>query len=216
MIADLPGRTSGTVLLGAHLDSVAAGPGMNDNGIGTALVLEVARQARRLGVRPERGLRFAFWGAEELGLVGSTAYVQSLSSAERGRLAGVLNFDMVGSPNFGRFFYDGATGPPGSARIEQLFRDYFAAHGQPAQEIDIQGASDHAPFAQAGIPVGGIFTGADEVKSADQARRWRLRGSPVRRVLPPVVRHRRQCGLRRARPARGRRRRRRAPAGRMS
>ena len=79
---------------------------------------------------------------------------------------------MVGSPNFGRFFYDGGTGPPGSARIEQLFRDYFAAHGEPAQEIDIQGASDTAPFAQAGIPVGGLFTGADEIKPAAEARRY--------------------------------------------
>ena len=78
-IADLPGRSrGGAVLLGAHLDSVANGPGINDNGSGSALVLEIARQARRLGVRPARGLRFAFWGAEELGLVGSTAYVQQL------------------------------------------------------------------------------------------------------------------------------------------
>jgi Zn-dependent M28 family amino/carboxypeptidase len=79
---------------------------------------------------------------------------------------------MVGSPNFGRFYYDGDNAPPGSARIEQLFRDYFAAHHQPAGEIDIQGASDHAPFAQVGIPVGGVFTGADEVKSPSQAGRY--------------------------------------------
>ena len=71
VIADLPGRRGGAVLLGAHLDSVANGPGINDNGSGSALVLEIARQARRLGVRPASGLRFAFWGAEELGLVGS-------------------------------------------------------------------------------------------------------------------------------------------------
>ena len=73
VIADLPGRQSGVVLLGGHLDSVASGPGINDNGSGSALVLEVARQARRLHVRPRHGLRFAFWGGEELGLLGSGA-----------------------------------------------------------------------------------------------------------------------------------------------
>jgi aminopeptidase S len=172
VIADLPGRGSGIVLLGAHLDSVAAGPGVNDNGSGTALVLEVARQARRLGVKPTRGLRFAFWGAEELGLVGSSAYAQRLSPAERDRIAGVLNFDMVGSPNFGRFVYDGDSQPPGSTRIEQLFRDYFAAHRQPVEEISLGGASDHAPFAEAGIPVGGLFTGADAAKTSAQADRF--------------------------------------------
>jgi aminopeptidase S len=84
VIADLPGRRSGVVLLGAHLDSVANGPGINDNGSGSALVLEVARQARRLHIRPTHGLRFAFWGAEELGLVGSTSYVESLSATQQG------------------------------------------------------------------------------------------------------------------------------------
>ena len=86
VIADLPGRRPGVVLLGAHLDSVANGPGINDNGSGSALVLEVARQARRLRIRPRHGLRFAFWGAEELGLVGSTAYVNGLSTTRRSRI----------------------------------------------------------------------------------------------------------------------------------
>ncbi len=170
VIADLPGRGRGAVLLGAHLDSVANGPGINDNGSGSALVLEIARQARRLGVRPAYGLRFAFWGGEELALLGSRAYVQKLSAVERGRLLAVLNFDMVGSRNFGRFIYDGDNAPPGSARIEQLFRAYFAAHRQPAAELGLGGSSDHAPFADAGIAVGGLFTGADERKPATLAR----------------------------------------------
>jgi Peptidase family M28/PA domain len=172
VLADLPGRRGGAILLGAHLDSVANGPGINDNGSGSALVLELARQARRLGVRRARGLRFAFWGAEELGLVGSSAYVQSLGARQRAQLLGVLNFDMVGSPNFGRFVYDGDAEPPGSARIEQLFRAYFAAQRQPVDEISIRGSSDHAPFSQAGLPVGGVFAGADAVKSADDAGRF--------------------------------------------
>jgi hypothetical protein len=172
VIADLPGRKSGVVQLGAHLDSVANGPGINDNGSGSALVLEVARQARRLGVRPTQGLRFAFWGAEELGLVGSSAYVAGLSGSQRRQLSSVLNFDMVGSPNFVRFVYDGDKEPPGSARIENAFRTYFAAHKQPVEELSLEGSSDHAPFAEAGFAVGGLFTGADERKSASAARRF--------------------------------------------
>ena len=172
VIADLPGRKSGAVLLGAHLDSVASGPGINDNGSGSALVLEVARQARRLGLRPARGLRFAFWGGEELALLGSRAYVEALSRRQRELLVGVLNFDMVGSPNFGRFVYDGDREPPGSARIERQFRAYFAAHRQPVEQMSLEGSSDHAPFAEAGVAVGGLFTGADERKSAGLARRF--------------------------------------------
>ena len=172
VIADLPGRKSGVVLLGAHLDSVANGPGINDNGSGSALVLEVARQARRLGVWPTQGLRFAFWGAEELGLVGSSAYMAGLSGSQRRQLSSVLNFDMVGSPNFVRFVYDGDKEPPGSARIENAFRTYFAAHKQPVEELSLEGSSDHAPFAEAGFAVGGLFTGADERKPASAARRF--------------------------------------------
>jgi hypothetical protein len=172
VIADLPGRRGGAVLLGAHLDSVANGPGINDNGSGTAAVLEVARQARRLGVRPTRGLRFAFWGAEELGLIGSSAYARSLSALERRQLRAVLNFDMVGSQNYGRFVYDGDSAPSGSARIENLFRAHFSSRRQSVEEIALRGSSDHAPFARAGVPVGGLFTGADARKRGDAARRF--------------------------------------------
>jgi Zn-dependent M28 family amino/carboxypeptidase len=172
VIADLPGRQSGVILLGGHLDSVANGPGINDNGSGTAAVLEIARQARRLHVRPKYGLRFAFWGAEELGLVGSRSYVQSLSARDRRRILGVINLDMVGSPNFDRIVYDGADGPSGSRRIENAFRSYFASRRLPIEEESLGGGSDHASFADVGIPVGGLFTGADDIKSTTSARRF--------------------------------------------
>jgi Zn-dependent M28 family amino/carboxypeptidase len=172
VIADLPGRKSGVVLLGGHLDSVANGPGINDNGSGSALVLEVARQARRLHVRPKHGLRFAFWGGEELGLLGSTSYVNGLSSKERSRILDVLNFDMVGSPNYGRIVYTADGAPRGSQRIENAFRAYFAARKLPVEGESLGGASDHAAFERAGIPVGGLFTGADELKSAAFAQRF--------------------------------------------
>ena len=160
------------ILLGAHLDSVANGPGINDNGSGSAAVLEIARQARQLHVRPKHGLRFAFWGAEELGLVGSRSYAQSLSPRERRRILGVINLDMVGSPNFDRIVYDGDDGPSGSQRIENAFRSYFAARRLPVEQESLSGSSDHAAFAAVGIPVGGLFTGADSIKSAASARRF--------------------------------------------
>jgi Zn-dependent M28 family amino/carboxypeptidase len=172
VIADLPGRRSGVVLLGAHLDSVANGPGINDNGSGTALVLEVARQARRLRIRPRHGLRFAFWGAEEIGLVGSRAYVQGLTATRLSRIRSVLNLDMVGSRNFGRLVYSGDGLPSGSLRIENAFRAYFAGRGLAVEEVSLGAGSDHAMFAAARIPVGGLFTGADEPKSAELARRF--------------------------------------------
>jgi Zn-dependent M28 family amino/carboxypeptidase len=171
VVAELRGTSgSSVVLVGAHLDSVANGPGINDNGSGSALVLEVARQARRLGARPRLGLRFVWWGAEELGLHGSTAYVRGLTAGGRSSIAAVLNFDMVGSPNFSRFVYDGAGMPPGSQRIEDAFRAYFASRRLPVADLGLGGASDHAPFAQTGIPVGGLFTGADSPKSASEQR----------------------------------------------
>jgi aminopeptidase S len=87
------------------------------------------------------------------------------------RILDVLNFDMVGSPNFGRSVYDGNGQPSGSLRIENTFRAYFAAHRLPVEEVSLGGSSDHAGFARAGIPVGGLFTGADEPKAATLARR---------------------------------------------
>ena len=172
VIADLPGRQSGVILLGAHLDSVANGPGINHNGSGSATVLEIARQARRLHVRPKHGLRFAFWGAEELGLVGSRSYVQSLSPRQRRGIRGVINLDMVGSPNSDRIVYDGDDGPTGSRKIENAFRAYFAARHLPVEQESLGGSSDHASFADVGIPVGGLFTGADDLKSPASARRF--------------------------------------------
>src|SRR5262245_24675523 len=172
VIADLPGRKKGVVLLGSHLDSVANGPGINDNGSGSATVLEIARQARRLHIRPKHGLRFAFWGGEELGLLGSRSYVGGLSSSQRRQILDVINLDMLGSPNFARIVYAGDGQPRGSLRIEQSFRTYFAGKRLPVEEENLGGGSDHASFAAVGIPVGGLFSGADELKSAELAQRF--------------------------------------------
>ncbi|HEX8207076.1 MAG TPA: M28 family peptidase [Solirubrobacteraceae bacterium] len=136
------------VMAGGHHDSVTAGPGLNDNGSGVAALLALAQ---RLRDRP--GLRFGFWGAEELALYGSRRYVRSLGSAERDALEAYLNFDMLGSPNGRVYVYDR------DDRIERTLRD--AIRGRE-DEVSLEGASDHAPFERAGIPVGGIFTGASE------------------------------------------------------
>jgi Zn-dependent M28 family amino/carboxypeptidase len=169
------GNPGNVVVVGAHLDSVHRGPGINDNGSGSAVILEVAEQVAK--ARPRNMLRFIWWSAEELGLLGSRYYVRQLSAGARRRLALYLNFDMVGSPNFVRFVYDGDGSaspshrsklPAGSAAIERAFTQYFVERKLPYREIGF-GGSDHLPFARAGIPVGGLFTGAAGLKSAAQA-----------------------------------------------
>ena len=181
LIADWPGGdTTDTLMVGAHLDSVTAGPGINDNGSGSAANLEVALAVARTGFQPARHLRFGWWGAEELGLRGSTAYVNSLSTAQRNAIGGYLNFDMVGSPNPGYFLYDGdnsdgtgsGPGPAGSAQIEQTLAAYFASIGVPTRGTDFDGRSDYGPFIANGIPAGGIFTGAEGRKTAAQVQLW--------------------------------------------
>ena len=181
LIADWPGgNTSNTLMIGAHLDSVASGPGINDNGTGSAANLEAALAVARTGFQPTRHLRFAWWGAEELGLRGSTAYVNSLTAAQKAAITGYLNFDMVGSPNPGYFLYDGdnsdgtgaGPGPAGSAQIEQTLAAYFSSIGVPTRGTDFDGRSDYGPFIAAGIPAGGIFTGAEGRKTAAQVQLW--------------------------------------------
>jgi Zn-dependent M28 family amino/carboxypeptidase len=176
VLADTPtGRTDRAVVVGAHLDSVTAGPGINDNGSGTSTILEVALKMSKLNVQPVNQVRFAFWGAEESGLLGSEFYVNSLTKSQRKNIALNLNFDMVGSPNFVRFVYDGdgsdtpVKGPTGSGNIESVFNDYFASQGLATEPTAFDGRSDYGPFIAVGIPAGGLFTGAEGVKTAAQA-----------------------------------------------
>lgn len=174
------GRADNVVMAGAHLDSVEDGPGINDNGSGTAALLETAL---RLGARPgvNNAVRFAWWGAEEEGLLGSDAYVTGLSAPQRQNLALYLNFDMVGSPNPGYLVYDGddsdregaGPGPAGSAQIEAAFTDYLGSRRKVAVEgTDFDGRSDYAAFITAGIPAGGLYSGAEGIKTPAQAAKW--------------------------------------------
>jgi Zn-dependent M28 family amino/carboxypeptidase len=177
------GSAQNVVMVGAHLDSVPAGPGINDNGSGVAAVLETAVQ---MGASPpiQNAVRFAFWGAEELGLVGSQKYVSSLDENALKDIALYLNFDMLASPNPGFFTYDGdqsAPPPPGqsapnvlqgAAGIERTLVSYLTIAGKTAEDTSFDGRSDYDAFTRAGIPTGGLFSGAEDDKSAEQARLW--------------------------------------------
>jgi Zn-dependent M28 family amino/carboxypeptidase len=169
------GDPDSVVVVGAHLDSVAEGPGINDNGSGTAAILEIAIQLARLGIAPPNRLRFAFWGAEEWGLLGSTHYVEELGPEELGRIVLNLNYDMLGSPNPVSFVYDGdgsATGPegpPGSGEIEAIFAEYFQSQNLPTRPTAFDGRSDYGPFIAEGIPAGGLFSGAEALKTTEEA-----------------------------------------------
>ncbi|MBM3123484.1 MAG: M20/M25/M40 family metallo-hydrolase [Chloroflexi bacterium] len=172
------GDPNNVVMAGAHLDSVQRGPGINDNGSGSAVLIEVAEQMAK--VKPRNKVRFAWWGAEEAGLVGSTAYVNGLSAAELARITLYLNFDMVGSPNHVFFIYDGddsdaqgaGPGPSGSAEIEKTFERYFNSVGVPFKGTDFSGRSDYGPFIANNIPSGGLFTGAEGIKTAQEVAIW--------------------------------------------
>jgi Zn-dependent M28 family amino/carboxypeptidase len=169
------GDPNHVVVVGAHLDSVPAGPGINDNGSGSAGILEIAEVYSQQEREPRNKLRFMWYGAEEFNLLGSGFYVNSLSQAERDKIELMLNFDMIGSPNFVRFVYDGnnsagggAVGPAGSGAIEQVFLDYFASQGLANAPTPFNGRSDYGPFIAVGIPAGGLFTGAEGIKTAEQ------------------------------------------------
>ncbi|ORW66768.1 M28 family metallopeptidase [Mycobacterium saskatchewanense] len=176
------GSSHDVVMAGAHLDSVPEGPGINDDGSGVAAILQTAIQ---LGSSPSvhNAVRFGFWGAEELGLIGSRNYVESLDLNGLKDIALYLNFDMLASPNPGYFTYDGdqslpmdARGrpvvPEGSAGIERTLVAYLKSAGKAAQDTSFDGRSDYDGFTLAGVPAGGLFSGAEVKMSADQAKLW--------------------------------------------
>ena len=175
IIADLPGKHDRVVVAGAHLDSVPAGPGINDNGSGAAALLEIALQMSAPRFKPRSTVRFAWWGAEETGLVGSSYYVNNLSVDEIKEIGAYLEFEMLGSPNFVRFVYDGdgshsaLPGPDGSESIEHVLNRYFADQGLPVEPAPFDGRHSYLAFFQAGIPTGGLFGGDLGIKTADQA-----------------------------------------------
>ncbi|SOD98932.1 M28 family peptidase [Blastococcus haudaquaticus] len=179
VIAELPGSNPDNVVMaGAHLDSVNEGPGINDNGSGSAAILETALMMANS--KPENTLRFGWWAAEEQGLVGSADYVAGLPEAERNRIALYMNYDMVGSPNYIQMVYDADQStfpapvaiPEGSTAIEDLYESYYTAIAEPYDDTEFSGRSDYEAFILAGIPSSGLFTGAEEIKTEEQAAIW--------------------------------------------
>ncbi|PRY61580.1 aminopeptidase S [Knoellia remsis] len=180
LIAEWPGGDpTNVVMMGAHLDSITGGPGINDNGSGTAAVLETALAYAASGQTPKNRLRVGFWGAEELGLVGSKAYAASLSTTEKDKIRVYLNYDMIGSVNPGYFVYN--DNPAGNGARDELTA-YYDSRGIPWEYIDVQGRSDHAAFRSYGIPTAGIFSGAEGLKSSAQAQKW---GGTAGRAFDP-------------------------------
>jgi Zn-dependent M28 family amino/carboxypeptidase len=180
LLAETPGGDADNVVMaGGHLDSVDEGPGINDNGSGTMSLLDIALKMNKLQIKPTNKIRFAFWGAEESGLIGSNFYVDDLvtnNPEEFSKIAMYLNFDMVGSPNFVRFVYDGdgsafpevGGGPPGSDKIEAAFTNFWAGQGLDSDETEFSGRSDYLAFLLNGVPSGGLFSGAEGIKTPEQ------------------------------------------------
>jgi Zn-dependent M28 family amino/carboxypeptidase len=177
------GNPDNVTIVGSHLDSVPEGPGINDNGSGSAFNLELAIQMKKQNINPTNRVRFAWWGAEESGLVGATRYVEAISNEAFDQIAANLNFDMLASPNHANFVYDGdfsdtpppATAPavnPGAAKIERDFVDYFSSAGVATEPTAFDGRSDYKPFQDNGKAAGGLFSGAEVAKSAAQVAKW--------------------------------------------
>jgi Zn-dependent M28 family amino/carboxypeptidase len=124
--------------------------------------------------------------------------MNGLTADQRDQIAANLNFDMLGSPNYVRFVYDGddsdspdiGPGPVGSDVIERIFQRYYSSQGLQTDPTPFDGRSDYRPFIAVGIPAGGLFSGAEGIKTPEQAAVYggTTRGR-VRPVLPPGLRH---------------------------
>ncbi|KAF4466738.1 aminopeptidase Y precursor vacuolar [Fusarium albosuccineum] len=163
------GDGNNLVMLGAHLDSVQAGPGINDDGSGTSLILELAKGLQHFSTNLK--VKFGWWGAEENGLWGSKAYVNGLSAQEVDDLLLYLNFDMVSRGFYGVFDGTGAQagpgGPPGSDVIEDLFVEHFESKKIEVTPVGLTGGTDYVPFLDIiKKPVGGLFTGTGAEQDA--------------------------------------------------
>ena len=153
-----------------------SGPGIDDDGSGIITLLELAIQLSNYTVN--NAIRFSFWAAEEEGSVGSTYYTTSASNSTLSKIRLYNNFDMIASPNFVYAVMDGdgsafnISGPPGSAAAEKMFVDYFADQGLETVPTILDGRSDYVGFSDVGIPVGGLFTGAEGIKTAEEQKQF--------------------------------------------
>ncbi|KAH3680709.1 hypothetical protein WICPIJ_008145 [Wickerhamomyces pijperi] len=159
------GDHDNVVSLGAHSDSVEAGPGINDDGSGTVSLLTVAKQLSKFKVN--NAVRFAWWAAEEEGLLGSNYYANSLSPEENAKVRLFMDYDMMASPNYEYQVYNGSNidNPKGSEEIKNLYIDWYNKNELPWVLIPFDGRSDYVGFIENGIPGGGIAAGAEGLNS---------------------------------------------------
>lgn len=172
------GDPNHVVLAGAHLDSVPEGPGINDDGSGTSTLLSMARELSEGRYNLRNKIRFMWFGAEENGLVGSSYYARNLSQKEVDKIDVMLDYDMLSSANYIRGVYDGdgddtedgseASESPDSGKVEAVFEDWFRSQGQPVVKGPFDGRSDYVGFTLRGIPSGGIYAGAEGVKTPEE------------------------------------------------
>ncbi len=172
------GDPNNVVVVGAHLDSVPEGPGINDDGSGVAMLLTQAQELAEGRYHLRQKVRFMFFGAEEDGLIGSRYYASTLSQREVDKIDVMLDYDMLASPNYVRFIYDGdgstfgsdVSGPEGSGKVEQVHDDWFRSVGLRSDRVPFDGRSDYVGFTERGIPAGGVFAGAEVEKTVEQER----------------------------------------------
>ena len=167
------GNPNHVIMLGAHLDSVPAGPGINDNASGVSLLLALYDAMQ--GKNVTNKLRFAWWGAEETGLEGSGFYTEQINNTkEADNILCYINFDMVAKGSHGLLDGDSSdsnyTGlweevyepEPGNDIIEKLFIDAFKTQGLQAVPNKYEYRSDYADFDRIHIPTTGLNLGREE------------------------------------------------------
>ncbi|RKP32596.1 Zn-dependent exopeptidase [Metschnikowia bicuspidata] len=166
------GDHNNVVSLGAHSDSVAEGPGINDDGSGTISLLEVALQLTKFKVN--NAVRFAWWAAEEEGLLGSYAYTNALTPEEKAKIRVFMDYDMMASPNYEYQIYDAnnVDHPNGSGNLKELYIDWYTKHGLKYTLVPFDGRSDYVGFIDVGIPAGGIATGAEGIKTKEGEQKF--------------------------------------------
>ncbi|MEV6617505.1 M20/M25/M40 family metallo-hydrolase [Streptomyces sp. NPDC051051] len=168
LIAEWPGGDASRVyMFGAHLDSVSAGPGINDNGSGSAAILEAALTLAANNPQMTNRVRFAWWTDEEQGLNGSDFYVRSLTSTQRSTIKAYYNFDMIASTN-GGYFINHVT----STAAQPMKAYWDSLNLQPEENTEGAGRSDDYPFEQYSIPTSGYAMGASARKTSAQAAKW--------------------------------------------
>lgn len=166
-----PDATTDRHLFGAHLDSVPMGPGIDDNGSGSALLLDLALAHATRKAGP---VEFCWWGGEEDGLLGSQHYVDTESLKP---VRGYFNMDMVAAPNYVIGVYgDG---------LQSHYTDHFETIDQPWLEGPVDGMSDQVPFLEADVPVAGIDTVRSSPAALKDDREAELFGGVVGEAFDP-------------------------------